>query len=254
MQALRSHYRVVRQNGEHTTVAPGDTFVFHLQVLYFPSPPRRLEHYFSRKPISSQDFFQDGQNFLSSTLSRSSFYTPDSLEDITKRIVDTVRGMFQVGSISDFLSMESQSQHRVIPLTVSVLTMDDGAHADGELADSDESMQSLESSRRDQRQPSRRNQRLPSRRIQRQISRRNQRQSSRGNHMSEEAIIDTILKKCTVMRESENCCICLEELNINAECYTMPCEHLFHLPCILTWLKTSNVCPLCRYSFPPGGK
>ncbi|ESW18157.1 hypothetical protein PHAVU_006G017700 [Phaseolus vulgaris] len=236
MPSRRSHYSLNRVNNQHTTVAPGDTFILHSQVLYFPIRPGWLEHQFPPRPISSQDFFQDGQNFLCSTLSHSRFVI-DSLEEMSQRIVHSVRQMFQVGSISDFLSLEPQ--HRVIPLSLSVVILDNGMHAARE-----DSRQTFQSSRRNQRQRSRRNQN------QRQPSRRNQRQNSRVNHMSEEAIINTFLKKCTVMRESEDCCICLEELNINAECYTMPCQHVFHLPCILTWLKTSSVCPLCRYSLP----
>jgi len=82
-----------------------------------------------------------------------------------------------------------------------------------------------------------------------------QRQKSEVNRSPvDQALISAYLKKCTVMRGRENCCICLEELNTNAECYAMACEHGFHLPCILTWLKTNHACPLCRYSLPTGGK
>nr|KYP60481.1 E3 ubiquitin-protein ligase RNF181 family [Cajanus cajan] len=62
--------------------------------------------------------------------------------------------------------------------------------------------------------------------------------------------IQTLLKKSMVMIGSEGCPICLEELDANAECYTMPCHHVFHLQCIVTWLQTSHVCPLCRYPLP----
>lgn len=30
----------------------------------------------------------------------------------------------------------------------------------------------------------------------------------------------------------------------------MPCDHLFHEPCIRAWLSRSNACPLCRYELP----
>ncbi|RZB42371.1 E3 ubiquitin-protein ligase RNF181 [Glycine soja] len=75
-------------------------------------------------------------------------------------------------------------------------------------------------------------------------------QCSRMISASNEAI-QSSLKKCMVTTQSESCCpICLEELNINAESYTMPCHHLFHLKCIVSWLQTSHVCPLCRYPLP----
>ncbi|XP_022633755.1 RING-H2 finger protein ATL51-like [Vigna radiata var. radiata] len=108
-------------------------------------------------------------------------------------------------------------------------------------------------SRRSQRVSLRRSERLSSRASGRQSSRLNQRQSSEVNHgCDDEILINRFLKKCTVIRECEDCCICLEEMNVNAECYTLSCQHVFHLPCILTWLKTSHVCPLCRHYLPTG--
>nr|KYP60480.1 putative RING-H2 finger protein ATL5G [Cajanus cajan] len=62
--------------------------------------------------------------------------------------------------------------------------------------------------------------------------------------------IKTSLKKSTVMVEGEGCSICLEEMDVNDECYTMPCHHGFHPQCIVTWLKTSHMCPLCRFPLP----
>ncbi|XP_028804664.1 E3 ubiquitin-protein ligase RNF181-like [Neltuma alba] len=49
------------------------------------------------------------------------------------------------------------------------------------------------------------------------------------------------------------CCICFEDFNDaddDAEISTMPCHHNFHKNCIAQWLKTSHVCPLCRYQMP----
>ncbi|KAH1189265.1 E3 ubiquitin-protein ligase Praja-2 [Glycine max] len=60
--------------------------------------------------------------------------------------------------------------------------------------------------------------------------------------------IQTLLKKSTVQTQDECCSICLEGLDINV--YTMPCNHMFHHQCIVTWLQNSHMCPLCRYPLP----
>ncbi|RDX73920.1 hypothetical protein CR513_46395, partial [Mucuna pruriens] len=41
-------------------------------------------------------------------------------------------------------------------------------------------------------------------------------------------VIYTLLKKSTVMTQSECCSICLEELVNNIECYAMSCNPVFH--------------------------
>ncbi|KAG2376259.1 hypothetical protein HKW66_Vig0155870 [Vigna angularis] len=58
--------------------------------------------------------------------------------------------------------------------------------------------------------------------------------------------IDTLLKKSTVLQTKCCCCICLDEFDLNAECYTLPCQHFFHQKCITRWLHTSQTCPMCR--------
>ncbi|XP_050207794.1 E3 ubiquitin-protein ligase MBR1-like [Mercurialis annua] len=46
------------------------------------------------------------------------------------------------------------------------------------------------------------------------------------------------------------CTICLEDLAIGSRVTRMPCNHKFHKTCILTWLGTAHVCPLCRSKLP----
>ncbi|WCJ41535.1 E3 ubiquitin-protein ligase RNF126 [Euphorbia peplus] len=48
--------------------------------------------------------------------------------------------------------------------------------------------------------------------------------------------------------EDEICSVCLEEVVDVAS--AMPCAHLFHENCIVTWLQTSHVCPVCRFLMP----
>ncbi|KAI9168996.1 hypothetical protein LWI28_005145 [Acer negundo] len=49
---------------------------------------------------------------------------------------------------------------------------------------------------------------------------------------------------------SENCSICLEEMEAGSYGTSMPCSHMFHGGCIVKWLKQSHYCPVCRYEMP----
>ena len=47
--------------------------------------------------------------------------------------------------------------------------------------------------------------------------------------------------------ELPNCCICIEEIAIGQKTILLPCGHMFHNDCIITWLKKNNTCPMCRF-------
>ena len=47
--------------------------------------------------------------------------------------------------------------------------------------------------------------------------------------------------------ELPNCCICLDEISLGAKTILLPCGHMFHSDCIITWLKKNNSCPMCRF-------
>jgi len=47
--------------------------------------------------------------------------------------------------------------------------------------------------------------------------------------------------------ELPNCCICLSEIGKGEKTVLLPCGHMFHWKCCLTWLKTNNTCPMCRF-------
>ena len=47
--------------------------------------------------------------------------------------------------------------------------------------------------------------------------------------------------------ELPSCCICLNDIVKNEETVLLPCGHMFHWNCCLTWLKKNNTCPMCRF-------
>ena len=49
---------------------------------------------------------------------------------------------------------------------------------------------------------------------------------------------------------SDNCCICMENLNDNNNIKILNCGHSFHRNCINQWNRNHPSCPLCRTSTP----
>ena len=47
--------------------------------------------------------------------------------------------------------------------------------------------------------------------------------------------------------ELPSCCICLSDIEKNEETVLLPCGHMFHWNCCLSWLKGNNTCPMCRF-------
>ncbi|KAI3907155.1 hypothetical protein MKW92_034395 [Papaver armeniacum] len=43
-----------------------------------------------------------------------------------------------------------------------------------------------------------------------------------------------------------SCAVCLERITDGSEISKMPCSHMFHYGCLVTWLDESNSCPVCR--------
>jgi hypothetical protein len=49
---------------------------------------------------------------------------------------------------------------------------------------------------------------------------------------------------------ARDCTVCMEEIDAGSEAIRMPCSHVYHSDCIVKWLQTSHMCPLCRYHMP----
>ena len=56
------------------------------------------------------------------------------------------------------------------------------------------------------------------------------------------------LKKYSALKE-DKCAICLLKYKGADIIKEFTCKHIFHKNCIFKWLKTSNVCPICKHDF-----
>jgi hypothetical protein len=44
----------------------------------------------------------------------------------------------------------------------------------------------------------------------------------------------------------DTCSICMESYKEKKEQISLPCKHIYHKDCVMTWLKNNNTCPYCR--------
>ncbi len=51
-----------------------------------------------------------------------------------------------------------------------------------------------------------------------------------------------------------SCSVCKDDFEIKQDVTVLPCKHVFHDDCILTWLKERNSCPTCRHELPTDDK
>ncbi|XP_020203717.1 E3 ubiquitin-protein ligase Os04g0590900 [Cajanus cajan] len=72
-------------------------------------------------------------------------------------------------------------------------------------------------------------------------------------HASTTGLDESLIKSIAVFKYKKgynrvtDCSVCLSEFQDNESVRLLPkCSHVFHLPCIDTWLKSHSTCPLCR--------
>ncbi|XP_031567548.1 E3 ubiquitin-protein ligase RNF115-like [Actinia tenebrosa] len=67
-----------------------------------------------------------------------------------------------------------------------------------------------------------------------------------------EVIESLIKKKVTkdILDSSSSCCICQNDYALDEMITCLPCNHVYHGPCITTWLKMHATCPTCRDVLP----
>lgn len=212
---------LLEEDDESVTLMPDDIFKFSVHVYYRPINPGTrirgsLVHRSPSRCIPCHNFFQEGREFFRRMLWRVPLYV-ESPEDIIENLMSTIGERFlhvDAAASPSPPPPSSESPHREIPFELTILILDT-FNLELHAALVEESMLSFKM--------------IPA---------------------SNEAI-ETLLKKSTVMTRSESpCSICLEDLEINDECGTMPCKHVFHSQCIVTWLQTSHMCALCRYPLP----
>lgn len=56
-----------------------------------------------------------------------------------------------------------------------------------------------------------------------------------------------VISKMRVGECAGDCSICFESYNKGQIIRNLPCGHKFHYKCMKPWLKTSSLCPLCRF-------
>jgi len=54
------------------------------------------------------------------------------------------------------------------------------------------------------------------------------------------------IKACDVEKKIQ-CSVCQDYFNIGEKALSLPCEHLYHIDCIMPWFKEHNTCPTCRH-------
>ncbi|KAB2011383.1 hypothetical protein ERO13_D09G014000v2 [Gossypium hirsutum] len=59
------------------------------------------------------------------------------------------------------------------------------------------------------------------------------------------------MPRIKVKESGNDCCVCLEEFEVEEEAREMPCKHVFHSGCIEKWLLIHGLCPVCRFLMPP---
>ena len=68
---------------------------------------------------------------------------------------------------------------------------------------------------------------------------------------AQEQTIDSLPEVYVPKKHIENkldCTVCQEYFTEDTKVKELPCNHYFHIDCIVPWLKLHNSCPICRIS------
>ena len=57
----------------------------------------------------------------------------------------------------------------------------------------------------------------------------------------------TIVREKKEHDNNNNCVICMCDFEINDKISTLPCAHVFHTECIISWIKKETTCPICKF-------
>jgi len=72
-------------------------------------------------------------------------------------------------------------------------------------------------------------------------------------NISKKSLKNDIFSEKLVQKYGNSCSICLEQfVNEKSEISITPCEHIFHMVCIIKWIELNGsnpYCPNCKYNF-----
>ena len=72
-------------------------------------------------------------------------------------------------------------------------------------------------------------------------------------NLSKKELKNEIFSDQLIQRYGNNCSICLEQfIKEKSEISITPCEHIFHMDCIIKWIESNGsnpYCPNCKYNF-----
>lgn len=162
--------------------------------------------------ISMKEFFENGSNFLRTNLSHHLF-PPEMLDQLIPNIIDQTRSWHN--NNHNNLPCRFEDGFVAIPLAIEIIVE---LHENVILEDVVDYIEEIKMT-----------------------------------PTSEEVVrlLDkTKFQEGIETKEKRDCCICLDDICDNVDVSVLPCQHVFHHNCIVRWLKTSHLCPLCRYPLP----
>ncbi|PVH37049.1 hypothetical protein PAHAL_6G231000 [Panicum hallii] len=74
--------------------------------------------------------------------------------------------------------------------------------------------------------------------------------AARGGEPPASAASIAALPTVEVAEPAAACAICKDDLPLASQARKLPCAHLYHSSCIVTWLEMHNSCPVCRFRIP----